>query len=299
MNIEIYKGKNKLEYKRFVFPAGEVGIKLNITEAFRRSNGNINIVARVQNSEDLMALAMINNALDQDFCLDQSACRRELYLTYLPYGRQDRVCDKGEAFSLKVFANYINFLKFDTVHIFDPHSDVAPALFDNVVVYTQLDIIDKFASFRNRCLGPGKYFVSPDAGANKKTSALAKYFDHKTFIRADKLRDLSNGNILETIVYCDDLKGADVIIADDLCDGGRTFIELGKALKAKNCGKVILYVTHGIFSKGIETVLYNGVDEIYFTNSYRESDYYMNVLFDEKRIDNVFRLNLEEVFFIN
>jgi ribose-phosphate pyrophosphokinase len=270
MNIEIYKGNEKLDYKRFTFPAGEVGIKLNITPKYQWIHkAPVKIVARIQNSEDLVALSMVKDAIER---ADNEIESFELYLLYLPYGRQDRVCDKGESFSLKVFADYINFLKFDKVFLFDPHSDVAGAVFNNVIIYSQLDIINKFEAFRNRANGSGKYFISPDAGANKKTSALAKYYNHKTFIRADKLRDLSNGNILETIVYCDDLKGADCIIADDLCDGGRTFIELAKSLKAKNCGKIVLYVTHGIFSKGIETLFENGIDEIYTTDSYPKDE---------------------------
>ena len=42
------------------------------------------------------------------------------------------------------------------------------------------------------------------------------------------------------------------MIVDDTCDGGRTFIELAKVLRARNAGKIELYVTHGIFSKGLK-----------------------------------------------
>ncbi len=266
MSIDIYKNNIKLDYKRFVFPAGEVGIKLNLTPKYLWEDCKANItkiVARIQNSEDLIALAMIKDALGR---ADQT--NFELYLLYLPYGRQDRVCDKGESFSLKVFTDYINFLKFEKVYIFDPHSDVAGALINNVKILTQFDIIHNYQPFIKRCLKPC-YFISPDAGSNKKTAAIAKYFGATSFIRADKLRNLATGEILETIVYCDDLKGADVVIIDDLCDGGRTFIELAKALKVKNCGKIVLYVTHGIFSKGPQVLFEGGIDEIYTTNSYK------------------------------
>lgn len=37
-------------------------------------------------------------------------------------------------------------------------------------------------------------------------------------------------------------------MVDDICDGGRTFIELGAALKEKNAGNLYLIVSHGIFS---------------------------------------------------
>ena len=55
------------------------------------------------------------------------------------------------------------------------------------------------------------------------------------------------------------------IIVDDICDGGRTFIELGKIIR-KDYDRLILCVTHGIFSKGVEPL--DVFDEIYSTNSW-------------------------------
>jgi ribose-phosphate pyrophosphokinase len=95
------------------------------------------------------------------------------------------------------------------------------------------------------------YLVSPDAGSNKKIFDLAKSIGYDgEIIRCDKLRDISTGKIIETIVYHDDLCGKDAIIVDDILDGGKTFIEIAKVLKQKNVGKIYLIVTHGIFSNG-------------------------------------------------
>ena len=43
------------------------------------------------------------------------------------------------------------------------------------------------------------------------------------------------------------------LIADDLCDGGRSFLELSKIYhaQANGTGPLDLWVTHGIFSKGL------------------------------------------------
>ena len=111
----------------------------------------------------------------------------------------------------------------------------------------------------------GSTFVIPDAGANKKTAKIASYFGHSSFIRADKLRNLSTGDILETVVYGDVV--GNITIVDDLCDGGKTFIELAKVLKQKGAEKINLYVTHGIFSKGTYPLYTAGIDYIITTNS--------------------------------
>ncbi len=262
--ITIKKNGLGLSFKDFTFPAGEVSIKLNSLDRKYQLQpaDHQTIIAHLKNSEDVMQLAMTKDALQR---FDDTPIH--LFMPYLPYARQDRVCDKGESFSLKVFCDFINHLNFKKVTICDPHSEVAPALLNNVQVITQFDIINKWLNFTNENIGC--ILVSPDAGANKKTAEIAKYFNHSEFVRADKLRDLTNGNIKETIVYCDDFKNRDVLCCDDLGDGMRTFTELAKVCKAKNCGKFIVYISHGIFSKGLDICFENGIDKIFTTNSFR------------------------------
>jgi ribose-phosphate pyrophosphokinase len=55
---------------------------------------------------------------------------------------------------------------------------------------------------------------------------------------------------------------------DDICDGGRTFIEISKALDGYQ-GELYLFVTHGIFSKGFEE-LFKHFTKIYTTNSIKD-----------------------------
>lgn len=279
--------------KSFEFPGGEVGIKLSPTnyKYIQTPATHQTVIARIANSADVMRLIMCVDALRR---LDSTPIN--LFLPYVPYARQDRVCDGGESFSVKAFADMLAHLKFNNVTIVDPHSEVTPAVLEaafgtgKVKVIKQFDIIHMWGQFNQRVL-KSVTFVSPDAGANKKTSELAGYFNHHEFIRADKLRDLSTGQIKETIVYADDLEGRDIVIADDICDGGRTFIELAAVLKKKNAGKIILYVTHGIFSKGVNALTDNGIDEIWTTDSFRED--LKNV---EEVVPSLHVLNLEQLY---
>jgi ribose-phosphate pyrophosphokinase len=262
--------RQELHYESFVFNGGEVSVKLDSRNIdFIDSAKRITIEARLVNSDEFFKLALIKNALEK---LVKSKTEIHLFAPYFPYARQDRVCDTGEAFSLKVYADLINSLNFETVTIYDPHSEVTPALINNCKVIDQKSIVKTFGNFLNVVFKPNTIFCSPDAGSNKKTSEVAAYANHSSFIRADKLRDLSNGQIKETIVYADSLEGMNVIICDDICDGGRTFIELAKALKQKKANKVFLYVTHGIFSQGILSLISAGIDGIFTTNSFQDFD---------------------------
>ena len=110
-----------------LFNGGEVNIKL--PEKFITANADtVHVVCSLQNSNEVMALCMLVDALKRSnphavYCLA---------LGYTPYARQDRVCNPGEALSIKVFANMINGLGFDEVCLIDPHSDVTGALINNV-----------------------------------------------------------------------------------------------------------------------------------------------------------------------
>ena len=80
-------------------------------------------------ADDVMTLVMISDALRQ---MDV----KEILLTmpYVPYARQDRVCNPGEAFSIKAFSRIINSLEFSSVVVYDPHSDVTQVNYVNYIL---------------------------------------------------------------------------------------------------------------------------------------------------------------------
>lgn len=200
---------------------------------------------------DIMPLALLVDAIRRTI----SNPTIELLMPYLPYARQDRVMNPGEALAVKVFADMVNSLNLDSVIVCDCHSDVGIALLNNAKNDQTLD--DEFFT-------PKKHWdviVAPDAGALKKTLKYAKTLGIGTLIRADKTRNVVTGEITGTEVY-GDVFGKDVLIIDDICDGGRTFIELAKVLNEKGASKITLHVTHGIFSKGKE--VFDGIiDEVH------------------------------------
>jgi ribose-phosphate pyrophosphokinase len=62
------------------------------------------------------------------------------------------------------------------------------------------------------------------------------------------------------------MKGPVKLIVDDICDGGATFIGIADAIHEKDPdADVRLYVTHGIFSKGID-VFKGKLNHIYVSN---------------------------------
>jgi ribose-phosphate pyrophosphokinase len=155
----------------------------------------------------------------------------------------------------------------------DPHSDVLEACLNNFKKIDNFALVDDALSY---LIGEDEedqvVLVSPDAGAYKKIFDVAKEFNILKIITATKVRDLKTGQILHTEVpVLDQHNDLKYIIVDDICDGGRTFIEIAKAIKV-SCptAKIYLVVTHGIFSAGFEE-LEKYFERIYTTNSYKDT----------------------------
>lgn len=206
-------------------------------------------------------------------CLQNEIVRRrgsgivELVLPYLPYARQDRVIGPNEPFSLKVFADIINLQNFSRVVVYDPHSDVGPGLLNNCDAIPQYNIAIK--AIGDLVADKNVIFVSPDAGAYKKLSKLI--VDDERIVIATKERG-QLGEIKRTrLLNPENIPGKTVVIVDDICDGGRTFIELAKAIRAHVPKEIILYVTHGIFSNGFDE-LHSHLDAIITTNTIRQPE---------------------------
>lgn len=66
--------------------------------------------------------------------------------------------------------------------------------------------------------------VAPDAGALKKIDAVARAAGVAEYAILSKKRDVASGNLTGFALVAGDVKDRDVLIVDDLCDAGGTFI---------------------------------------------------------------------------
>jgi ribose-phosphate pyrophosphokinase len=189
-----------------------------------------------------------------------------LYMPYLPYARADRVFVKGNPNGLDNFLNRLSGFRFNKIHFADVHNEKAlSALNDpsenkystNFQVMSQLQCATSV-------FPPSVFFdlvVAPDKGAIQKATKIANHYN-VPLLTATKVRDKATGKILSIDIDTSYVPtGSRVLIADDICDGGGTFIPIAKQLKAKQC-HVSLYVTHLIAAKGLE-LFEDSIDTIY------------------------------------
>lgn len=258
---------SRIDFEVGFFPSGE--IKLRIKKPHELNGVSVFVKAMLLRSDDIMTLVMLKDALDNCGCY----CVH-LFIPYVPYSRQDRVCNEGESFSLRRFASILNSLNFKTVQVCSPHSNKTKYLIDRINIdighFRSPNSIDPF--FYN---GTPKYILCPDKGAINRCNDLAnRYSSVLGVVYCEKVRDPNSGKIISVVAkdIPEDFNMVDVIIIDDICDGGRSFIEIAKymisegfvpkkEIRDKRMEKFRLHVTHGIFSNGI-SCLYDWFDVV-------------------------------------
>ena len=234
IKIKELNNQNTVMIKPTDFPDGTKLIKYNPTFV----DGAYQITWLYDNDAELFQLISIVKHLKS-----KARCRIWLNLPYVPNARMDRVKNSDEVFTLKAFADTINWLGFEGVTICNPHSTVSEALFDRVsvdfdcvaedvkhVLDTSLDKIDVL------------YF--PDAGAEKRYSDLLAPLGLPIAFGI-KNRDWKTGEIkgLEVEGFTR-LLGKNILMVDDLCSYGGTFYYSALKLKELGANEISCYVTH-------------------------------------------------------
>lgn len=292
MTINLFKiDKSEIAYTISKFPDGQQTLSLSGDgrENFSFLEGSeVTIQSRFNGFKDLEIIICANKALRA-----AGVSKVNLYIPYFLGARSDRKFSEGGVNYLKeVVCPLINLQKFNKVTVFDPHSDVLEACLDNFKKEDNIHLV-KFALTEiygmhqlNSEVDQSEYIknkvclVSPDAGALKKVFNVAEAIGYKgEIVISAKHRDLATGKITHTEVPLSKTSpDQDFIIIDDICDGGRTFIEIAKVIKSNVwrgddyfTGKIYLIVSHGIFSAGFNELgqYFNG---IYCTNSIKDTD---------------------------
>ncbi|APR31632.1 ribose-phosphate pyrophosphokinase [Citrobacter freundii] len=246
-----------------IFPDGAGWLK--VTDALPSFARLMRIRAvAMRDMNDFMLLAQLVEAVRHQTDVLVS----HLDLPWLPWARQDRHMVSGDSFALKVFASQLNTLQFDKVKVLDPHSDAAAAAIENLVAIGQERCLLQSATLPHLFQQNALMLVAPDAGALKKIDAVARAAGVEEYAILSKKRDVASGKLTGFSLMAGDVRGRDMLIVDDLCDAGGTFIGSAQVLREAGAHSVSLYVTHGIFSKGVEHLFANGIDAIYTTTSF-------------------------------
>lgn len=214
-----------------------------------------------------------------------------LYIGYMPYSRMDRIENEGTAFSLNIMTTILtkNLTAVSYLFVLDPHSaetlkqlnkklELQPeheyefahefeyTTTKNIQVYS---IIKDVISYTNLDLN-SVWIVFPDKGAAKRYNNA----DYPNVIVCDKQRDFSTGKIQTITAHIEKNetsldKNAPIIIIDDLCSYGGSFVGAIKAIetdlniKSKNNWLIITHAEEAMMLADIP----NTFNKVFSTDS--------------------------------
>lgn len=247
------------------FPDGTQ--KLSV-EYMWKASGSYNIDWRYEKEEELSTLIFITRHLRNNPYTKSV----RLKMNYLPNARMDRIHEKDEVFTLKCFADVINWLNFDLVEILDVHSNVGAALINNVLIETPKIYINEVIRKLEQN-GTDLILYFPDEGAAKRYSDI---FPGYKYCYGEKKRDWDTGKILGLDIKSDgiNLSGKTVLMIDDIIAYGGSLYYSANTLKDNGVDKIYAFATHtensvlnrekGTLIKSLEN---NTVERLFTTNS--------------------------------
>lgn len=257
---------NLIEQERF----GDNTLKCSVNGISARANSNI-FGNSLSTGVDNMNTSEITWCYDSDDELFTLACIVDtlrdrdplvqiiLTMPYIPNARQDR-CVSGRLFTLKTFAKIINSMNFYQVKVLDPHSDVSTALIDRVVQMNDIHHNLECVAIKKAVENEHNYQIMyPDNGAAKKYNATDDN------IVGVKHRN-EEGRINSYSLYGIKENTKSVLIIDDLCSWGGTFVSASKELRKHGVENVYLCVSH-CENNILKGEVFDYVDGVFTTDS--------------------------------
>jgi ribose-phosphate pyrophosphokinase len=265
------------------FPAGEEYCRFEVPSYCRK----VTIIAAIDSSSEWMRLLAVFNVLNQ-----RGNLFKHLVLSYVPGGRQDHP-SRGTPGTIEQNAQIIGqIMRPDVITIVDPHSESTPELLQKhckasieTVRSSELMVHEEIVN----TIGWQNYWgtIAPDEGAVNRATLmhqaivlhpLARTCEHLTRMwmnglinyiipQFNKHRDQETSNILQYTApsFLPNPEGH-YLIVDDICDGGKTPLLLGKAMKEKYPkAKLSTFFTYAIFSNPANLEELAGLYENIFT----------------------------------
>jgi len=249
----------ELEVKHSTFPAGEVYVKIVDTS---KMTNRMTIGLYDASSDSIMRVIMLASATTANYLI--------LEATYMPYSRQDRVCSEGEADSFFEFQLILDRF-FDEIITVDLHN---PLVARSSTTSLKPDY-SKLLSVRNQetintVVDSHSLVVAPDKGALKRASDFALEFDCEvTSMSKTRTAIGVEQSVDEPEVMAN---ATNIIIVDDICDGGATFLAATMEIRKYNKqANLYLIISHGIFSAGTARLLEMFEDVFVLNNQYNKN----------------------------
>lgn len=240
------------------FPDGEIA--LQVKDNVRGRDVFVIQTVALDPNNYLMELLILIDALKR-----ASAKSISVVMPYYGYCRQDRKDKPRVPITAKLVANLLVNSGATRILTMDLHAGQLQGFFDIPVD----NIVGRLAlgeAFEKMHVGKDNIVVvAPDIGSVKLARAYARQLKAELAI-VDKLR--LNATEVDAVTIIGDVKGKDVLLADDICSTGGTLASAAKACREKGAKRIFAAVTHGILvGKAIERIEQSPIEALLITNT--------------------------------
>ncbi|MFW9823814.1 MAG: ribose-phosphate diphosphokinase [Candidatus Thorarchaeota archaeon] len=249
-----------------LFPDGESYLRINIEDETLIADKKVIIVQ----STGPGPYSSQNNRLMELFMMIDSVKRMGakyviVVAPYLAYARQDKVFRPGESLFSNVVFRFINSLGVDEFYTVDIHSQ--QLLNECSCKAVNIDSMKLLADYIKSKGAKDIVVVAPDKGAIERSNAFAKHFGEDVPVEVfEKERDVKTGEIKMTGSL--NLKGKNVVIADDIIATGGTMATAIKIARENGADKIFAAATHALLlNQARYRIIKAGADEIIGTDS--------------------------------
>ena len=210
------------------------------------------------NSDNLMELLLMMDAAKR-----ASARTINAVVPYFGWARQDRKDKPRVSIGAKLVADCMTVAGIDRLITMDLHADQEQGFFNCPVdhLYASSVMMPYIKSLKLKNL----VMAAPDVGGSKRASNYAKYLNcplvlcNKTRKKANEVSDMQ---------IIGDVKGADVVLVDDMVDTAGTITKAADLMMANGANSVRAIASHCVMSgPASERVQNSALEEIVFTDS--------------------------------
>ena len=184
-------------------------------------------------------------------------------IPYFGYSRQDRKDRPRVGIGAKLIGNLLTAAGADRLMTIDLHAGQIQGFMYFPVDHLEGNAI--FVPYLKSLNLDNILFASPDVGGVVRTRNMAKFFNAEMVI-CDKHR--KRANEIASMQLIGDVKGADVILVDDLIDTGGTLCKAAQLIMDKGANSVRAVVTHPVLSgKAYENISNSVLTELLVTDT--------------------------------
>jgi len=229
----IFPEKNK-EGKRF-FPDGEVYMRIAGINGFKNKRAVVLHSGAPNPNAGLIELELILQILKDH------KIKSEVFFTYFPYGRQDKVFEFGETCVAEdLVKKLINYYKVQKIYIIDPHFGKMEWIKKYPI--SSISAVPILMRETKEDFGQDALFLSPDKGGKRRTGIFGL---NKKRINSFEVKSFSSKMVV---------KGKTIAVVDDIIGTGGTLARFYEFAKKSGAKKVIALITHGVMDKGIQRI---------------------------------------------